>query len=261
MDLRERIKMRTFGSGFAGGLVPVPEGDKTSNLYRARMVQNKLRDILIKFFDAVDEVTANNELTDVGKNRKLREVGKDYLGQIEKLKTEAAYLPPIEKQLEDLQRQIAPPISEDEQQNLAKVMRELEVQKFLLTKDETERIVILFKACKLGDELTYGAALHSPKVFELFGEDHLEQARQQWAQLRMPAIYDEYQRLKEARDLVLMNIVEAENDIRSQCGLPAKDFPREVIDIIDDAEAEYRKQDENWPTKPGDRDVGPTPGV
>jgi len=58
-----------------------------------------------------------------------------------------------------------------------------------------------------------------------------------------------------------MNIHEAKNDIRSQCGLPAEDFPREVIDIIEDAEKKYRQQDRDWPIKPSDRNVGPSPGV
>jgi len=176
MDLRERLKMRTF------------------NLYRCRMCQNKLRDIMIKFYDSVDEVTGDTRLTDQGKSEKLRSVGNDYLGQIGKLKTEAAYLPPIERQLEDLQRQIAPPQSKDKEQGVSDTLREIEARQFLMRKDETERVVLLFQAAERGDEIFYNAALNAPKMFELVDDETIEKLRERWAAMQKPGVYNEYQR-------------------------------------------------------------------
>jgi hypothetical protein len=231
MDLRQRLKERTFRSGFAGGPVEVPDGDTKSNLHRAGMVQKRLRKMMLDFYDEVDQVNDNEDLTDSGKSKQLRDLGKKYLGQIDGLRESDAHLKPIDSQLAELQAKINPQ-SDGEEPSLIDALRQIEVTRFIGSQDEAERIKLFFHAIESGDSVTYNAVAQAPKIFGLVPDEILTKGRERWGQQQSPAVFAQYSELKQARDRVQTNITEATANIRNEAGLPKDDFGgREVVDI------------------------------
>jgi len=222
------------GLGFTSGVIRVDENDRESVTFRGHKMQRKLADITLKFFEDASKITGDQRLTSVGQNEKIRELGKETLAEIEKVKSSKLFFLPILQELERLEAEITPEATIKEL-SIADTLREIEARRLLLDMNPEERTALFFQAAETGDEVLYNAIMRAPKFLNmvLADENVIDKVKKIWAQKQNPELAKKYESVKEVHDMLQLNLNECDKEIRSTAGLPHKDFPGEVQDILD----------------------------
>jgi hypothetical protein len=220
MDLFERLLAGTFGLGFVTGPpIKVASDDKTSVIFRAYKGQLKLREIAIQFYNETQGIKQDGMLTDEGQKHKIKELAKKTLEEVDKAKH--TFLDPVKKKLGELEAQITPAATTEEQ-DVKDLLREIEVRRMLMELQPEQRTSIFLDAINQGDSVVYNAVMRAPAFAKIViaDDDTLNKMKEAWAIKQNPQIAGELEKVRDVYSTLSHNFKETTGGIESLGQLP-----------------------------------------